>query len=83
MKPLSSAWTRHLDGQAKDDFEIIVRNSTLLLTRLKDYIEENERSLLSLNTSADDFEDPNWSHKQAFRNGQLSGLKKMKELIPF
>ena len=50
---------------------------------LKEYIEENERQLLSLNTSASDFEDPNWSHKQAFRNGQLSGLKKMKELIPF
>jgi hypothetical protein len=83
MKPLSTAWTQHLSGKDKDDFEVIVRNSTLLLTRLKEIIEESERALHSQSHSVSDFSDPNWSHKQAFRNGELARLKKMKDLIPF
>lgn len=83
-KPLNTQWTKQIaDPKAKSDFEIIVRNSTLLLTRLKGIIEESEQSLLSQSGSIDDFKDPNWSHKQAFRNGQLSELKKLKSLIPF
>lgn len=82
-RPLSSAWTQKLQGQDKADFETIVNNSTLLLTRLKEIIVDQERSLHNLNTSLDDFKDPNWSHKQAFRNGQLAAYKLLKEIIPF
>lgn len=83
MKPLSTAWTQHLTGQEKEDFEKIVRNSTLLLTRLKAIIEEREKTLLNQSYSTSDFEEPNWSHKQAFRNGLLSELRRFKEFIPF
>ena len=83
MANLSTAWTQHLTGKEKDDFEVIVRNSTLLLTRLKQIIEDSERSLQSQAYSLKDFEDPNWSHKQAFRNGELARLSKLKALIPF
>ena len=83
MKPLSTAWTQKLAGEKKADFEVIVRNSTLLLTRLKEILEEKENALLSLSSSVSDFEDPNWSHKQAYRNGTLTMLKEMKELLPF
>lgn len=83
MQPLSTAWTQHLSGKDKEDFEVIVRNSTLLLTRLKEIIEESERALQSQSYSVKDFEDPNWSHKQAFRNGELARLSKLKALIPF
>lgn len=83
MKPLSTAWTQHLSGDAKSDFEKIVRNSTLLLTRLQQIIDEKEKALLGTSYSLSDFEDPNWSHKQAFRNGQLADLKFFKTLIPF
>lgn len=82
-KPLSTAWTQNLQGQAKEDFEIIVRNSTLLLTRLQQIIDEKERSLFASASSVSDFSDPNWSHKQAFRNGELAQLKFFKTLIPF
>lgn len=83
-RQLDTRWTRNLtDATAKKDFEIIVRNSTLLLTRLKEIIEEAEKAEISQSGSYADFEDPNWSHKQAFRNGSLSQLKKLKDLIPF
>lgn len=78
---LSTAWTQGLTGEAKSNFESLVRNSTLLLSKLKEIIEDKERSLQALSLSADDFKDPNWSHKQAFRNGELSSLKKMKDII--
>lgn len=81
MKPLSSAWCQNLTGDAKADFEKVVRNSTKLLTRLQEIIEDRERSLHALNTSNDDFKDPSWSHKQAKRIGQLSELKQLKEII--
>lgn len=83
VKPLSTAWTNGKTEQAKEDFETIVRNSTLLLTRLKEIIEEQERALLNNSFSVSDFSDPNWSHKQAFRNGELSQLTKLKQLVPF
>jgi hypothetical protein len=83
VRPLSTAWTQNLQGDAKKDFEQIVRNSTQLLKRLKDIIEANERAQNNLSFSLSDFSDPNWSHKQAFRNGKLSALKELKELIPF
>lgn len=80
--PLSSAWTRHLpDQKAREDFAVIVRNSTLLLTRLGEILEEQEKQSVAASYSQDDFKDPNWSHKQAFRNGRLSMIKTLKEII--
>lgn len=81
---LSTAWTQHIqDPKDKADFEVIVRNSTRLLTRLKGIIDEQINQIHSQSNSVDDFRDPNWSHKQAYRNGELARLKKMKDLIPF
>lgn len=83
VHPLSTAWTQHLQGDAKKSFEDIVRNSTQLLIRLKDIVTEMEREQHNQSFSLSDFKDPNWSHKQAYRNGRLSSLKELKELIPF
>lgn len=84
MPNLDSRWTQQIrDPEARKDFEVIVRNSTLLLTRLKEIIEESEREVQKSSLTLDDFKDPNWSHKQAFKNGELTVLKKFKDLIPF
>lgn len=82
-KGLDTRWTRTREGDAKTDFEKIVRNSTLLLTRLKEILEERERELNNKSFSEADFSDPNWSHKQAARLGRLAELKDLKNLIPF
>lgn len=83
MIGLSSAWIKHLPQDKQKDFESLVRNSTQLLTRLKQIIEERERELNNSSYSLDDFKDPNWSHKQAYRNGGFAELKRLKEIIPF
>jgi hypothetical protein len=82
-KPLNIAWTKHLKDKDKEDFEVIVRNSTRLLKRLKEIAEEKETEVMNTSLSLNDFSTPNWSHKTAYRNGQLSVLRLLKELIPF
>lgn len=84
MRPLNTAWTQNKqDPKAKTDFEALVRNSTLLLTRLQEIIEERERTHLNAGLSLEDYKDPNWALRQAVRNGSLRELKFFKELISF
>ena len=82
-KNLPVVWTKHLKGDSKDNFEQLLRNSSTVLSRLTEIIEEKEESLYKSSVSISDFDEPNWSHKQAFRNGQMSGLKEVRELLEF
>lgn len=82
LKPLSTAWTQHLqDPQARQDFEKTVRNSNLILERLQGIIRTRIKEINSQSFSVKDFTDPNWSHKQAFHNGEMSQLEKMLDII--
>lgn len=77
-------WVRHLkDPESKENFERSVRGSTVALARLLSLLEEQEQTIHNQEASASDFEDPNWSHKQAFRNGQKNQLKELKKLLSF
>jgi hypothetical protein len=74
---LPTPWIRHLSHQDKDtktNFEAAIRNSTVALSRLRQIIQEDLDSLDRAETSENQFEDPNWSHKQAYWNGQRSKL---------
>lgn len=80
---LSTAWTKHLpDPKAQENFEIVLRNNTQLFTRLEGILQERINELNKASFSESDFEDPNWSHKQAHRLGKLSVLKWLQDLIP-
>lgn len=84
MPNLPVVWTKHLKTEKeRREFEDYLRNSTRALTRLLDIIEESESNLIKKDISETDFEDPNWSHKQAFRNGRLSGLSEIKTILTF
>lgn len=77
-------WVRHLkDQDSKNRLEQAVRGSVTALARLHDLLEEQELTLNNQEASISDFEDPNWSHKQAFRNGQKNQLKEIKKLLAF
>lgn len=81
-KTLSIAWTKNLPDDKKADFELVLRNSTLVLGRLKAILQDELRSTYDAETMKD-FEDPNWSHKQAFRNGDRARLRKVLNLLEF
>ena len=70
-------WVKHLRTQ--DDKEAFIKkllSGRTALQRLTELMVEDGISLTEKEVSETDFEDPNWSHKQAFRNGQRSVLKK-------
>lgn len=82
---LPTVWIRHLpQGRLENkDFEAAVRNSTIALGRLREILQEEINSLDKSETSDSQFSDPNWSHKQAYRNGQRSKLRYILSILEF
>lgn len=83
MSSLSTVWTKHLKGQDKEQFESVLRNSKQALSRLVNILDEKTEALSNAETRPEDFSDPNWPYKQAFRNGQKAGLREIRELLKF
>jgi ABC-type microcin C transport system duplicated ATPase subunit YejF len=81
---LPTRWISHLsraDQDTKKNFEAAVRNSTTALGRLKDILQEDLDSIDRAETAEKQFEDPNWSHKQAYWNGQRSKVLNLLKLV--
>jgi len=77
-------WTKHLGKpEEKERFEKVLRNSTIVLSRLLEILEEEENLLDNQETSPSQFDNPSWAHKQAFRLGEKSRIKKLKDLLGF
>lgn len=84
MRPLPIEWTKHLrDDEARAQFENSARASSTVLSRLYDLLVEWESELTSQESRFDDFSDPNWAYKQAFRNGDRSRIRRLKALLGF
>ena len=84
MKKLPLVWVKHLASkQEQKDFELLLRNSTQVLTRLTEIYEDLEAKIAASESSLDDFTSTDWSHKQAFRNGQKATLRELKQLLEF
>jgi len=84
MKRLPMVWTKHLqDSEQQQQLEATLRSSKTAITRLREIIDEKERDLLASETSIKDFEDPNWSYKQAYKNGQRAGYRELRQLLDF
>jgi hypothetical protein len=82
-KALNLVWTKHLNNpDDKEKLEQSIRASTTMAHRLREILEEEERQLDAAVTLKD-FEDPSWSHKQAFRSGEKARIRKLKELLDF
>lgn len=75
-------WLKHIqDKQERNDFEQSVLADHFVLSRLKAIIEEMDTEVQNDEASVNQFEDPNWAYKQAFRNGDKYRLKELKELV--
>lgn len=84
IKAMPLPWVKHLrDPHKREQLELTLRNSQVALNRLREVLQEMEDSLQQSESSLNDFDDPNWSHKQAFRNGAKSSLKQVKDLLDF
>lgn len=74
-------WASHVED--KDEFYSVLKNSSYVLTRVRDLLNEELESLDRSEESEKDFETPAWAEKQAFRNGQRAALKRFKMLFEF
>lgn len=74
-------WTRGLPDDQSQSFQNLLRNSSTLLSRLKELLEEELSQITKSESSIQDFEDGNWAVKQAFRNGDRSRIRKVIDLI--
>jgi hypothetical protein len=82
-KQLSLEWTKGVPDERKASFVEVIRNSTIALNRLYEITEEWEEELNRQEIKLDDFAGPNWAQKQAFRNGDRSRIRKLRELLSF
>lgn len=81
---VDSRWVRHLsDKSLKDKFHQALVNDTLVLGRLLAILEEELEVLNRTEVTEKTFEDPNWSHKVAFYNGEKARLRKTIALLNF
>lgn len=80
---MDTRWFSDLPLEKQEDFKKLLTNSQTVLGRLLQIIEDDERGLERQETTIKDFDDTNWSHKQAFRNGDRSRIRKMKDLLSF
>jgi hypothetical protein len=84
MANLPVVWTKHLkDEKAKKEFEAYLRNSTQLVTVLLNILDDQERSLQSIENSITQFETPSWSERQAWINGRHAQIRAIKDLFNF
>lgn len=81
---MDTRWGRHIQDKAKrEEFEKYLLNTQTAFRRLKDLLEEFEKEVDNTEFSITDFDSPAWAAKQAFRNGQRSSIRKVKELLNF
>lgn len=78
---LASEWVRSLSTQKEmDDFEEVLRNSTMVCDRLLAILDEWEAELDSKDV---DFATPNWEYQQAARIGDRRRIRKLRDLFSF
>lgn len=81
MSNLNLRWTKGLDEGKKDSVENLIRNSHIVLSRLRDIIEEDLRDLNKAREA--DYENPSWAFLQAHQNGKQEYARQLLSLLSF
>jgi hypothetical protein len=78
-------WLSHLPANSPEraEFEILVRNSTQVLGRLREILLKELDSIESWETNPNLYDNPSWSHKQAHLNGQRAVYLQTLKLLSF
>lgn len=74
-----SEWVKGLPPDKAKDFEQYLRNSTLLLSRLSELLDDLDQQCLK--TSKSDYDKPGWPYYRADLDGQRRMISKLKQLI--
>ena len=75
-------WTQHLDtDEEKEKFKREIINSRFVLDRIKQMIEEDEKSLDRSEMDQRIYDIPNWEYRQAHKNGVRQYMATIKTLL--
>lgn len=75
-------WTDHIkDTEEKERFVNQIISAKPVLRHLSSIIDRDLKGLDNQEISVKQFENPNWSHKQAFYNGSRSTYQTIKKII--
>lgn len=82
---LPITWTSHITNnpKEKESLENTIRSSTTIVNRLKDIIEEKERSLYKASILPSSYREPSWEALRAHTDGRLFELNELKQLLTF
>lgn len=82
-KALQTAWVKHLpEGKEKEDFISLVRNSRLVLGRLKDVLDEQLQGIARTEGSPETY-DSGYPYLQAYMNGRRQAFLDLRKLVEF
>lgn len=78
---ISNELLKHLPVDKQQAFKESYLASGHVTQVLKNLMEEYYMEVLRSETKLDDFKDTDWSHKQAFRNGQRQAYQKLIDIL--
>lgn len=81
MANLPIVWTKHLKTkEEKENFESLLRNSTIVASRLVTILREMDESKVSRET---DYDSPSWAYLQADQNGYRRAIQEVLKLFNY
>jgi hypothetical protein len=84
LSKLPLVWTKHIkEPEKREDFEKLLRNSTTVLSRLQDILQEKEASLTSAEQSPETYRAAGYPYLQAHMNGRRAELREIQALLNF
>ena len=83
QKNLPVVWTKHLSEAEREAMEKSVRNSTIVLSRLREIIDEQLNGLDRMEESDEFYEKYDYHRHQPFVNGRRRALKDIRKLLDF
>lgn len=78
------AWVSDIkDPKKKKEFEDYLRNASLITDKLLKILDDQERSLESIENNIEQFDSPSWSSRQAWINGRKAQIRVIRSLFNY
>jgi hypothetical protein len=82
MKPIATAWFKHLPVEEQEEFKKSLRAGHRILDRLKQLIREDCDAIAASEEKEENYND-GYPYRQAFLNGRRKSLKHVLEYLSF
>lgn len=82
-KGLPLEWLKGLEGKEKDDMEVVVRHSTIVLQKLLNIVDDKLDVLERKEVDASTYKNPAYAYEQAHINGKRASLLELRRLLEF